>query len=94
MHGKLFMKQKIRSYVSTWESRGYKTGIPDAADDALEKLNKAPSYRAICKAIMRNDVALTSLGFPKQYSDAYMSIKKEEINERLRKREAKNKESV
>jgi predicted phosphoadenosine phosphosulfate sulfurtransferase len=76
------MKSKIRSYVSTWRKQGYENGIPDFADTRLETLNKVPSYRMICKAIMKNDVALASLGFSRQPCDAYMALKKIEIEAR------------
>jgi len=46
---------------------------------------KAPSYRAICKAILKNDVALVSLGFQREQTPEYMAIKKIEIENRERK---------
>ena len=76
------MKNKIRSYVSNWHKQGYENGIPDFAEPRLEALNKAPSYRMICKAIMKNDVTLASLGFSRQPCDAYMAFKKIEIEAR------------
>lgn len=78
------MKRKINSYVSTWTKRGYQGGIPDEADANLEALNKVPSYRAIVKAILKNDVALISLGFSKEKSTHYMALKKLEIENRER----------
>lgn len=73
------MKQKILEYIAKWERQGYPQGIPDAADPKLEALGKCPSYRKICMAILRNDVALSSLGYTRQPTDAYMSIKRIEI---------------
>lgn len=81
------MKEKIASYISAWKRKGYANGIPDEADPRLEAMCKAPSYRAICRAILRNDVSLSTLGFQRHQCDAYMAIKSIEIearNERLR----------
>ena len=39
----------------------------------------APSYKAICLAIMRNDQAMTSLGFTARPSLWYMDIKRAEL---------------
>jgi predicted phosphoadenosine phosphosulfate sulfurtransferase len=54
-------------------------GIPMQADEVLESLGKVPSYRRICKAILKNDMTLSSLGFSKPNCEIYNSIKKEEI---------------
>lgn len=76
------MKYKIETYLSKWMRQGYNKGIPETADPKLESLNKAPSYRAICRAILRNDLALQSLGFSKEKSDAYCLLKRIEIEAR------------
>lgn len=78
------MKSKIRSYVSTWKKQGYPGDIPDSAPPRLEALGKAPSYRMICKAIMKNDISLASLGFSRQPCDAYNALKKIEIEGRAK----------
>jgi len=62
-----------------WESRGYSDGIPDEAPLRLEALNKAPSYRMICIAIMKNDKQLKTLGYSREKCHAYTDIKKEEL---------------
>jgi predicted phosphoadenosine phosphosulfate sulfurtransferase len=79
------MRRRIREYIMGWQAKGYSSGIPDEACPQLEALNKAPSYRAICKAILKNDVALTSLGFARPDCDAYIAIKREEIARRGKK---------
>lgn len=81
------MKTKIISYISTWERRDYQAGIPDEADAKLEASGIAPSYRHICKAILKNDVALKSLGFSRQKTDSYSMLKKIEIEARNNKNE-------
>jgi len=79
------MKQKILKYIQKWESRGYPNGIPDEADAKLEGLNKVPSYRNICKAILKNDTTLSSLGFTRQPSKVYSILKGIEIAAREKK---------
>ena len=76
------MKRKILAYVRDWERKGYSAGIPDEAPGRLEALNKVPSYRLICKAIMRNDLALTTLGYVRPKTQAYMTLKRIEIEAR------------
>ena len=76
------MKKKILSYIKSWQSKGYSSGIPDEAPTRLEAANKVPSYRQICRAIMRNDLALTTLGFSRPKTGAYMALKKIEIEAR------------
>lgn len=76
------MKEKIQQYLNGWKSKGYADGIPDTAPSKLEKLNKAPSYRNVCKAILKNDFSLVSLGMSKGYSQVYSDIKRAEIASR------------
>lgn len=76
------MKRKILAYIKDWENKGYSNGIPDEAPAKLEAINKVPSYRSICKAILKNDLALTTLGFTRPKTQAYMTIKRIEIEAR------------
>ncbi len=76
------MKTKIKSYIKTWEVRCYSDGIPDEAQKRLEQLNKVPSYRMICLAILRNDYPLKTLGFEPKKSIYYHELKKIEISQR------------
>lgn len=73
------MRHKILSYVHKWERRGYPDGIPDEAPTLLEKACRVPSYRAICLAIMRNDVTLQSLGYTREPCRTYMDLKRVEL---------------
>ena len=59
------MKEKIEKYISQWEKNCYSNGIPDEAPLRLEQLNKVPSYKQICKAILKNDFHLETIGFSK-----------------------------
>jgi predicted phosphoadenosine phosphosulfate sulfurtransferase len=80
------MKQKILRYVRQWERKCYSTGIPQEAPRRLESSGRVPSYRLICMAILKNDIALTTLGMSRQNCDAYMALKKIEIQGRDRER--------
>ena len=66
----------------TWKRRGYNGDIPDFCPPELEAANKVASYRMICRAIIRNDLALTTLGFTRPKTEAYMALKKIEIEQR------------
>lgn len=72
------MRQRIKKYLTKWESV-YKNGIPDEAPTRLEDLGKAPSYRLICKAILKNDYQCETLGFSKNKPLVYHDLKKIEL---------------
>lgn len=76
------MKEKIKNYILDWELKCYKDGIPDEIPVRLEQLNKAPSYKQICKALLKNDINLKSLGFSSKKSKYYQFFKKIEIEAR------------
>ena len=70
------------NYIKEEENKGYSNGIPDKAPKRLEQLNKVPSYRRICQAIIKNDFCLKSLGKQKKRSSIYDSYKREELKKR------------
>lgn len=74
------MESRIREYIKTWEGRCYPEGIPDAVPDEIA--DKVPTYKRICLAILRNDIALKSLGYQAPKSAVYNAIKHEEIKNR------------
>ena len=82
-------ENKIFIFCNWWEKRGYPNGIPDAADYQMEAKRKAPSWRRICKSLLRNDYWCKGLGFSQQKSEAYkkylklMERKKAEANFKL-----------
>lgn len=76
------MKTKIIDYIDVWEARCYSNGIPDEAPKRLEDLNKVPSYRQLCMAILKNDFQLKSLGYTPVKSRFYHTFKKIEIEQR------------
>lgn len=55
--------------MKTWESRCYVDGIPDEVPNGLYKAMRAPSYKAIAMAILRNDHNLHSIGFSERKSE-------------------------
>ncbi len=64
-------KNKLSVYIRWWNKRGYEEGIPDHADHKLETYGKVPSWRRICKTLLRNDYWCRGLGFSPTKSDAY-----------------------
>ena len=74
------MRQQVLDYIATWEARGYSDGLPDEVPHRLMVLNRAPSYKAICKAILRNDI--TELGASRPFSPWYSELKRIEIEGR------------
>lgn len=70
---------RFQSWLKGWHSRGYANGIPDVAPAELEKKYWAPSWRRLCKVLLRNDWWCKGLGMQQPKSDAYaryMDIKK------------------
>lgn len=56
-------EERVRQYVSAWRKRCYSNDIPDEVQRKVEASGRAPSYRAIAIAILRNDLMLKALGF-------------------------------
>ena len=78
------MRQElIRQYIREWRSCGYPEGIPDAVPLPLQVLQLAPSYKAICFSILRNDHHCQSLGMPSPPASAwYGALKRMELRKR------------
>lgn len=62
---------KIILFQKWWSERGYPEGIPQEAPYALEAKRLAPSWRRVCKTLLRNDYWCKGLGFSQHKSDAY-----------------------
>lgn len=74
-------KNKIYVFIKWWEKRGYENGIPDYAPPILESKGLAPSWRRICKTLLRNDYWCKGLHFTQQKTDAYekyLKLKKQQ----------------
>lgn len=54
-----------------WKGRGYTEGIPDEAPRVLEERHWAPSWRRLCKVLLRNDWWCKGLGLTQPKSAAY-----------------------
>ena len=68
---KLHFENKIVIFQKWWMERGYPQGIPDEADYNLETAKKVPSWRRVCKSLLRNDYWCKGLSFTQHRSDAY-----------------------
>lgn len=64
-------RDKILLHCKWWQERGYPDGIPDEAPYELEAKHKAPSWRRICKSLLKNDHWCKNLGFSQHKSSAY-----------------------
>lgn len=64
-------KNKIARYLKWYKDRGYPDGIPDCVDPVLEQKGLAPSWRRLCKALLRNDYWCKTIGFSPTKSQAY-----------------------
>ena len=64
-------ENKILLFCRWWEERGYDGGIPDEAELDLEMKRDVPSWRRICKSLLRNDYWCKGLGFSQHKSKAY-----------------------
>lgn len=64
-------RNKIAVFLKWYEDRGYSRGIPDEADPKEEAAKKTPSWRRICKALLRNDYWCKGLSFSQHKSEAY-----------------------
>lgn len=62
---------RFRSWIDGWYARGYRNGIPDLAPPELEKKYWAPSWRRMCKVLLRNDWWCKGLGLTQPKSAAY-----------------------
>jgi len=76
-------KNKIAVYINWWKSRGYPDGLPDESDLKIENAGKAPSWRRVCKTLLKNDYWCKYLGFSPTKTSAYK--KYTDLMERRRK---------
>lgn len=74
-------RNKIYVFVKWWMERGYGEGIPDQAPSILEAQKLAPSWRRVCKSLLRNDFWCKGLGFTQHKTKAYekyLKLKKQQ----------------
>ena len=75
---------KIFTFEKWWTERGYPSGIPDEAPKILESKKLAPSWRRVCKSLLRNDFWCKGLGFTQHKTEAYqkyLDLKKRQREE-------------
>jgi predicted phosphoadenosine phosphosulfate sulfurtransferase len=65
---------RFKKFISGWNDRGYKE-VPDEAPPELEAKCWAPSWRRLCKVVLRNDYWCKGLGQTQPKSEAYMKYK-------------------
>lgn len=63
-------RTKISVFIKWYQDRGYDE-IPDVLDRQVEAKRGGPSWRRICKTILRNDWWCKGLGFAQHRSGAY-----------------------
>lgn len=66
---------KFNKFLTWWKQRGYEDGIPDESPQILESSKVAPSYRRLCKSLLRNDYWCKGLGFTQPKSNAFKRYK-------------------
>ena len=67
-------KARFKKFISGWQDRGY-IKIPDEAPHQLEIKCWAPSWKRMCRVLLRNDYWCKSLGQSQPLSDAYQKFK-------------------
>jgi predicted phosphoadenosine phosphosulfate sulfurtransferase len=66
---------RFKKFIYGWSRRGYAT-IPEEAPAELEAACWAPSWRRMCKVLLRNDWWCKGLGQSQPKSDAYVEFKR------------------
>jgi predicted phosphoadenosine phosphosulfate sulfurtransferase len=74
---------KIFLFEKWWSKKGYPEGIPDEAPYDLEAKRKVPSWRRVCKSLLRNDYWCKGIGFSQQKSSAYLKYLERTKKQRL-----------
>lgn len=77
-------RNKIYTFIKWWSERGYEEGLPDEAPGILEAERLVPSWRRICKSLLRNDYWCKGLGFTQHKTEAYekyLQLKKRQRTE-------------
>lgn len=65
---------RFKKFIYGWHKRGYKK-IPEEAPPELESKCWAPSWRRMCKTLLRNDYWCKGLGQSQPKSEAYQKFK-------------------
>jgi predicted phosphoadenosine phosphosulfate sulfurtransferase len=79
---------RFKKFIAGWKDRGYNK-IPDESPIELENKCWAPSWRRMCKVLLRNDYWCKGLGQTQPKSEAYKKFKAIQL-ERRRKAKIKD----
>jgi predicted phosphoadenosine phosphosulfate sulfurtransferase len=79
--------ERFRKFIAGWKARGYDV-IPDEAPLELEAKCWAPSWRRMCKVLLRNDYWCKSLGQTQPKSLAWQQYKALKAEQRQQLSEA------
>lgn len=85
-------ENKIAIFEKWWIERGYPKGILDEADLNLEMKRGVPSWRRVCKSLLRNDYWCKGLGFSQHKNEAYKKYL--DLMERRKKEWKKDKKII
>lgn len=77
-------QQRFKKFIVGWKKRGYAV-IPDEAPNELEVKQWVPSWRRMCRCILRNDFYCKGLGQTQPKSEAYQKFKSIQLNNRMKK---------
>jgi predicted phosphoadenosine phosphosulfate sulfurtransferase len=67
--------ERFKDHLKGWKKRGYRGEIPDFAPRELENKQWVPSWRRLCRVLLRNDWWCKSLGMTQPKSDAWNKFK-------------------
>jgi predicted phosphoadenosine phosphosulfate sulfurtransferase len=73
---------RFKKFIAGWSRRGYAT-IPDEVAPELEAKCWAPSWRRMCKVLLRNDYWCKGLGMTQPRSEAFQRYKQLKRERRL-----------
>lgn len=75
-------RERFIKFIKGWQDRGYLV-IPDEAPEDLESKCWVPSWRRMCKVMLRNDYWCKGLGQTQPLSDAYGKFKEIKAKRKL-----------
>ena len=83
-------ENKIAVFLRWWQVRGYPNGIPDFGEPKKEAAKEIPSWRRICKVLLRNDYWCKGLSFSPTKSESYKRYQEIIKNRRAKWNTCKN----
>lgn len=75
-------RERFAKFIAGWRHRGYQT-IPDEAPHELEVKCWAPSWRRLCRVLLRNDYWCKGLGQTQPKSESYVKFKEIKAKRKL-----------